>query len=95
MFKQEITIQSRNDFTSRYINRFVYAISNLLSIATILSAKTDRQANAKSILGLLSMDIKKGDTLKIVVYNNISQKQADDDIETIRKIFTTQSDVFK
>ena len=92
MFKQEITIQSRNDFTSRYINRFVYAISNLLSIATILSTKTDRQANAKSILGL---DIKKGDTLKIVVYNNISQKQADDDIETIRKIFTTQSDVFK
>ena len=54
-----------NDITGRKAANFVYAVTSKPCNIWIITK--DKQVNAKSILGLLSADIRKGDVVTIVI----------------------------
>lgn len=58
-----LIINSERDINSRQASNFVYNISALHS--DIWITKNDRHINAKSILGVLSINIQKGDLIEL------------------------------
>lgn len=89
MFVSQRTILSPYDFTSKTTSRFVSGILTIKSALYI--ATSDKNVSAKSILGLLVADIKKGDAICVQSSNNQSQEQADDDLKMVLK--TLQGDM--
>lgn len=83
MFKSELQITIDKQLTGRLVHQIVYYISELKSDVYISNAE-GRSVNAKSIIGVLSLGIKTNDTITINVYNNISQKDSDTDINKIK-----------
>jgi len=59
------TIKVKKDFSERFIKNLVEENSKLKSI-TYIEKIGGRIANAKSILGILSLNIKSGDEIKIL-----------------------------
>ena len=57
-----------NDITGRRAANFVHAVTS--KPYNIWIVTKDKQVNAKSILGLLSADIRKGDVVTIVIDYN-------------------------
>lgn len=58
-----LKINSERDINNRQASNFVYNISALHS--DIWITKNDRRINAKSILGVLSINIQKGDLIEL------------------------------
>lgn len=83
MFKSELQITIDKQLTGRLVHQIVYYISELKSDVYI-SNYEGRSVNAKSIIGVLSLDVKTNDIVTINVYNNISQKNSDTDINKIK-----------
>lgn len=81
MFITSKTISSPCDFNSKFVRNFVGAIVAMKSTPYI--ATIDRNINAKSILGLLSADIKKGDDIYIQCVDNYDEQQTKDDLDII------------
>ena len=56
MFSSEKSITVYHDFDKRFVENFVYELRKVNSDVNI--SNIDRRANAKSVLGLLSLEIK-------------------------------------
>lgn len=84
MFIAEKVISAPCDFNSRFVANLVQSIVGIKSTPYI--ATLEKNVNAKSILGLLSADIKKGNDICVQVIDNYKQEQADEDLEYIIKL---------
>jgi phosphotransferase system HPr-like phosphotransfer protein len=84
MYISEKTIISPCDFESRFVRNLAQNIVDMKSTPYI--ATMDKTINAKSILGMLSADIKKDDNICIQVIHNGSQEQADNDLSYIMEL---------
>ena len=81
MFIAEATMTAPVDFGSRFVGNFTQNIIALRSSPYI--STIEKNINAKSILGLLSADIKQGNDICIQTVDNYNQEQADKDLEYI------------
>lgn len=79
MYSKNCTAEK--DFNGRQAANFVHAVTGFPY--NIWIKVEDRQVNAKSILGLLSLGIKTGDTISICTTGN--NEQSVDDIIAIFK----------
>lgn len=71
------TIKVKKDFSERFVKNLVEENSKLKSI-TYIEKIGGRVANAKSILGILSLNIKTGDEIKILSnHPDLEQAQVD------------------
>ena len=68
MFCIETEVILKNDIDGRAANRFVYSIASMPFNVKI--HKGDKQVTGKSILGLLSIGLKSGDTIQISIDKN-------------------------
>lgn len=68
MFCIETEAILKNDIDGRAANRFVYSIASMPFNVKI--HKGDKQVNGKSILGILSIGLKSGDTVQISIDKN-------------------------
>ena len=68
MYDIEKQIILKNDIDGRAANRFVYSIASMPFNVKI--HKGDKQVNGKSILGILSIGLKSGDTVQISIDKN-------------------------
>lgn len=84
MFLSEKVISAPCGFTPRFVTDFVQSIVAMKSHPYI--STLDKNINAKSILGLLSANIKTGDSICVQVVNNCSKKQAEEDLSYILKL---------
>lgn len=80
------TFIARQDFTHRYVREFNKVVSPLLSYVYIGDVEEDRLANAKSIIGVSSLQIGKGSDFKIVLMND-NKDAAKMDMEVIQNWF--------
>lgn len=71
------------DLSGRYVHRLVYKLQNLDSSIHFLIK--DRNINAKSLIGMFSAQIKKGNKIQVICYHEDSDK-AHNDLKTIHKI---------
>lgn len=88
MFIAESTMTAPVDFGSRFVGNFTQNIVALQSSPYI--STIDRNINAKSILGLLSADIRKGDTIRVQTISNTSHEQAESDLNLITKLINNE-----
>lgn len=72
------------DYGMRFSMNFSYAINNLKS--NIYFVNDERIINAKSILGIISADIHKGDIFHIRTFHGNSLEQAEKDFKTVHDI---------
>ena len=63
MFSSSEIITADKDFSERFVKNFVEKIKNIRPLVYIETTNKDRRVNAKSVLGILSLQIKKGDRL--------------------------------
>ena len=78
------TFVCKKDFSERFVKNLVNENSKLKSI-TYIKKVGGRVANAKSILGILSLNIKTGDEIKILC-NHPSLEQAENDGKKILEL---------
>lgn len=71
------------DFTEKFIKNFVNAVSCLESNLYFIT--TDRSVNAKSILGIMSVKILKGDMMVVNVYGS-SQERAEKELDSVCRL---------
>lgn len=79
------SVQIPVDITGRYAHRIIYAIQPLKS--SIFISHDGRTINAKSILGILSLQLKHKDIVDINCYGENS-KQIEEDLEFVSKFIT-------
>ena len=70
MFSSSKSITSLHDFDKRFVENFVYESKNVKSDVYITTI--DRRVNAKSVLGLLSLSIKRDDVIRIDILSSDS-----------------------
>lgn len=93
MFVVEICLTSPTDFNSKFVRNFTQHITTLKSDLYI--SNIDKHVNAKSILGLLSADIKKDEIIKIQsqasgiysVVGEVDNATAVQDLTTVMKSY--------
>ena len=88
MFIAETTMTAPVDFGSRFVGNFTQNIVALRSSPQI--STIEKNINAKSILGLLSADIRKGDTIRIQAISNTSYEQAESDLKLITELINNE-----
>lgn len=81
LFVTETTLVSPIDFSSRFVRNLTQSIVAIKSTPYISSI--DKNVNAKSILGLLSANIKKGSLIKIQTMNSSGYSYAESDLHLI------------
>lgn len=84
MYIASTSIIAPCDFLSKHVSHIVGHLP--ISRSSFYIATLDRQIKADSMLGLLSANIKKNDTICLQVANNNSQEQADTDLQEFMKI---------
>lgn len=83
MLRSVKTIIAPFDFSTRFIKNFVSEITSIQSSVYFLVHNDDnRKINAKSILGLISSNIKQGYEVDIFAYGS-SQEQIDKDLQKV------------
>lgn len=82
MFISTYKLIVTDKLVSRYVHQFVCITQSLLSE---IQLSTDRTVNGKSLLGVLSLGVKKGDVLNITVSSKLSREQADEDLNKVLK----------
>ena len=88
MFNAETTMTAPVDFGSRFVGNFTQNIVALKSSPYI--STIEKNVSAKSILGLLSADIRKGDTIRIQTINSTSYEQAESDLKLITELINNE-----
>ena len=81
MFTSEKSITVGYDFDMRFVKNFVHILNKIDSTVNI--SNIDRRANAKSVLGLLSLKIKKKDIIRVDIHSGISVEKAQDDLHKV------------
>ena len=81
MFTAKRTITANKDITPRFIKNFVANITNIKS--NLYFVVDGREINAKSILGIISVNIKNGDEFEVYINNSISQEYAENDMNKV------------
>ena len=76
----------QKDFSKRYIQEFMTFVTKIKSFV-YFESDDKRIINAKSIIGLLSLNYKKGDKFNIIVANFFSYDELLTDIEKILNFF--------
>lgn len=84
MFTIKKTITASKDISPRFAKNFVAEITHLKS--NVYFIMDNREINAKSILGIISINIMNGDTFNVVVDSLISQEYAENDMNTVIEI---------
>lgn len=84
MFAIKKTITINKDISPCFAKNFVAEITQLKS--NVYFIMDNREINAKSILGLISINIVKDNTFDIRIDNSISQEYAENDMNAIVKI---------
>lgn len=75
------TIVANKDISPRVAMNFV---ANLVKVkSSVYFALKDREINAKSVLGIISINIKNGDEFTITTRSVISQLDAENDINQV------------
>ena len=80
----KMVIKMPFDILGRNAHRLVYKLQEVQS--SIRFMIDGRSIDAKSLLGLLSAQIKEGDEIEVVCYNDISQFAANDLCTTVMLI---------
>ena len=81
MFTAKRTITANKDITPRFAKNFVAEVTHIKS--NLYFVVGDREINAKSILGIISVNIKNGDKFEVCVNNSISQECAENDMNKV------------
>ena len=81
MFTSEKSITVGYDFDMRFVKNFVHILNKIDSTVNI--SNIDRRANAKSVLGLLSLKIKKKDIIRVDIHSGESVEKAQDDLHKV------------
>lgn len=81
MFTTKKTIIANKDITPRFAKNFVAEVTHIKS--NLYFVVSDREINAKSILGIISVNIKNGDKFEVCVNNSISQECTENDINKV------------
>lgn len=81
MFMIKRTITANKDITPRFAKNFVAEVVHIKSNVYFIMG--NREINAKSILGIISVNIKNGDEFDVCVDNSISQECAENDINKV------------
>lgn len=68
------TIICNKDFNERNVQNFVAETEKLNSLIYLETKKDERRINGKSILGILSLKLKKGDEFKIILFNTFEEE---------------------
>ena len=68
------TIKCSKDFNERNVQNFVAETEKLNSLIYLETKKDERRINGKSILGILSLKLKKGDEFKIILFNTFEEE---------------------
>ena len=68
------TIKCSKDFNERNVQNFVAETEKLNSLIYLETKKDERRINGKSILGILSLKLKKGDEFKIILFNSFEEE---------------------
>ena len=84
MFSSSKSITVNYDFNKRFVSNLVELLNKINSNINI--ANIDRRVNAKSVLGLLSLAIKKDDVIRIDVLSSESVEKAQDDLHKVLEI---------
>jgi len=69
------------DYEKKFMSNFVFALSKINSDISI--SNIDRRVNAKSVLGLLSLAIKKDDVIRIDCFSSESVEKAQEDLHKV------------
>ena len=72
MFKQEVILKNGPGLYARSADLFVKEVSKFLSEINVL--REEKEYNAKSIMGILSMGLGKGDVILIQAEGNDAEK---------------------
>lgn len=91
MFKVSKEFKIEKQFKGRFIHKLVYFLSNFKSDVYI--EKNERTVNAKSIIGLLSLDIKQNDIVVIKVFNSYSEEIANDNLSSILSFLNNEDNL--
>lgn len=75
MYISEKIVSAPCDFNSRFVTNLVHSLLEMKSSPYI--ATIDKVVNAKSILGLLSADIRKGTDICLQIIDAYSKEKAD------------------
>lgn len=89
LFVTEISMVSPTNFSSRFVRNLTQSIVAIKSTPYIYS--NDKNANAKSILGLLSSNIKEGDSINIQTMNSSGYSYAESDLKFIVSTIRNES----
>ena len=81
MFSSSKSITTLHNFDKRFVENFVYELKNVKSDVYITTI--DRRVNAKSVLGLLSLSIRKDDVIRIDCLSSESVEKAQDDLHKV------------
>lgn len=84
MFMTKRTITANKDITPRFAKNFVAEVAHIKSNLYFIVG--DREINAKSILGIISINIMNGDEFDICVDSSVSQECAENDINKVIKL---------
>lgn len=78
MFSSQKGVVVKKDFTERFVKNFVHELKNIKSDVYITTI--ERRVNAKSVLGLLSLNIKKHDVIRIDIISDCNVEIVQEDM---------------
>lgn len=81
MFTAKRTITANKDIASRFAKNFVAKITHIKSNVYFIMG--NREINAKSILGIISINIMNGDKFDICIDSSVSQECAENDMDKV------------
>lgn len=85
MFKKTVTLKNETGLHARPASLFVNVASRFISDVKVI--KDGKEYNAKSILGILSMGARKGDTILIQAEGNDSEEVIDALVRLVNENF--------
>lgn len=81
MFMIKRTITANKDITPRFAKNFVAEVVHIKSNVYFIMG--NREINAKSILGIISINIMNGDKFDICIDSSVSQECAENDMDKV------------
>lgn len=81
MFTTKRTITANKDIAPRFAKNFVAKITHIKS--NVYFIMENREINAKSILGIISINIMNGDRFDVCIDSSISQECAENDMDKV------------
>lgn len=84
MFTAKKTITANKDIAPRFAKNFVAEITHLKS--NVYFIMENREINAKSILGIISINIMNGDRFDVCIDSSVSQECAENDMDKAIKL---------